>query len=306
MPPSSRLLPPAQNVPSLPMLGVMVTMSMGIVSAGVLGVVFLGALEWLLMSLFYAAGPLFGVIHIGVQRWQWVRKRDEWALRMKALGLTFQPRVASSDVTPNRRLPLFSFGDPARQRADFLARGVVEGREIVVMNYRFADWFRTPKGQRLLRGDVQTIALFPHAQGLPVFHLAPAENDWNTLAPHWVEELNVGRVVRVVDHCDDPALIRTEDELDVLRLFTNERLEQLGNLTGWTVESRDGRLLIYRQGEVMDTDELPYFVQRALDIALVLTDHEQTGAGPTAGRDERVLSEPPRKWIERLQKPRRK
>jgi hypothetical protein len=306
MPPSSHPLPPAQNVPSLPAMGVLLMIAVGILFLGAVGFAHSGTLEWLLMTSFYAAGPLIGAIHTGVQRWRWVKKRDEWALRMKALGLEFQQHVTTGDITPNRRLPLFSFGDPARQRADFLARGVVERREIVVMNYRYADWFRTPNGPRFLRSGIQTIALFPHVEDLPVFHLAPAENEWDTFAPHWVEELNVGRAVRFVDDCgDDPVLIRTEDELDVLRLFSKERIKRLGNLTGWTIESRDSRVVIYRHGEVMDTDELPYFVYRALDMVAVLTDFEETAARPTVGRDERVIPEAPRKWMDRLQRPRR-
>jgi hypothetical protein len=282
----------------------MLTIAVGMALAGIVVVALTGELLFFFYMLFYAAGPLYAGVHIGVQRWLWARKRDEWALRMKALGLEFRPRVTTRDVAPNRKLPLFSIGDPRRQRADFMARGVVEGQEIVVMNYRYADWFRTPKGQRFLRGAIQTIALFPHLEDLPDFHLAPAENDWNSLAPHWAEELNVGRVVRMVDGCDDdPLLIRTWDELVVMRLFDDERLERLGNLTGWNVESRDARVVIYRHGEVMSTDELPYFVQRALDIVGVLTDFDRKNGTPVALGDERILpGPPPRKWTERLRR----
>jgi hypothetical protein len=307
MPPSSRLLPAARNQPSLWVVGLLLLLAMAIIMLGVLGVVIGGELSMFFLALFYGAGPLIVSIHLFMQWLAWSQKRQEWAVRMKALGLEFQPHVTTKDLAPFLDLPLFCIGDPKRQRADFLARGSIEGREVVVLNYRYADWFLTPKRRKFLRGGIQTVALFPHVEELPDFHLSPQENDWNLLAPHWVEDLRVGRVVCVTDSGDDdPALIRTEDELAVMRLFPAERLERLGNLSGWTIESYEGRLAIYRHGEVMDADEIPYFIQRALDVVAVMTDLDKASEPRDSSGDERVLPGPPRKWTERLRKPKRK
>jgi hypothetical protein len=287
-------------------VGLLLTVGIGILLLGVLGVVMTGELEIIFATFFYAAGAGIVSIKLFIEWRAWNLKREEWAVRMKALGLEFQLRVTTRDIKPYLDLPLFCFGDPGRQRADFLARGCVEGRDVVVMNYRYGGQFLTPKRRRILRAGIQTVALFPDVEGLPNFHLTPQEIEWNILAPDWVEEFEVGRVIRVADgYPDDPILIRSDDDLAAPLLFSPERLKRLGKLGGWTVECRDGQVAVYRHGEEMDTDELPYFVQRALDIVAVLTDREEAGARPSAGRDERVFAEPPRKWTERLQKRRR-
>jgi hypothetical protein len=305
MRPSSRLLPVSRSQPSLWVIGVLMTLGIGLLLHGVLIFVFTGDVALLSVGLIYSAGPLIGGIHTFIQWRTWKRQREEWILRMKALGLKFQQRVTTTDIEPFLNLPLFCFGESKLQRADFLARGSVEGREVVVMNYLYCGWFRTPRRRRIFRGGRQTIALFPHVEELPDFHLSPSDNEWNILAPDWVQLLRVGRVVCVANgYDDDPVLIRTEDDLAVVRLFSAERLQRLGNLTGWTVETWDGRMAIYRHWETMDSDEIPYFVQRALDIVAVLTDADGIGEVPAAGRDERILSgPPPRKWMKRLQKP---
>jgi thiol peroxidase len=207
-----------------------------------------------------------------VERYVNKRARLRWQRRAFALGLVeYRERVAKADVDALRDLPLFRFGEPWAEKGCCLASGVLEGRSVSVLHYHHAASYPSRQGALAFCCTALTVAFFPDVD-LPDFHLTTHPCTWDSLRPGWPRLLGVGRVIRVVNgYSAEPILIRGEDEAAVAGLFSQERIAQLGELAGWTIECRAGRLLVYRHKEVMDAEALPAFVHRALDLVAVLT-----------------------------------
>jgi hypothetical protein len=204
--------------------------------------------------------------------------------------------VAKADLQPFLDLPLFRFTDPNNIQADSLVRGVVEGQETMVMHLRSALVYPTLIGLRSYRGPVQTLAFFPDVEAMPDFHLAAQEHPWNAIAPDWPEELHLGPVVRVFNgYSLNPILIRGQDAQEVARLFPPDCERELGDLTGWTIECQSGNLLIYRSGEKMSMEDLPYFVNRTLELVSVLTRRDWLAQARAPGANVHVQTSLPRR-----------
>jgi hypothetical protein len=267
---SQVLLP--TDPPSSP-LAIAVLMGLAVVALVGSAILFVvnPASDWFVF-LIYVVCPGIGASHMIFKRWRRRQHREEWIARAGALGLRYQERVTWTTLEPFLDLPLFRFGMRPLSRADSLAAGVFEGREVVLLHFAYQGQFLTWNGKTNYRRFIQTIALFSGLDELPDFHLTPEETEWDVLWPGWARALDVGRVVKVVGECDHPFFIRSTDERATARLFTAERLHNLGNLGGWTIESDGGNVAIYRHDEKMNADELPHFLHRALDIVRVLSE----------------------------------
>jgi len=144
---------------------------------------------------------------------------------------------------------------------------------------------------------VQTVVYLPGAGALPSFRLGPVESAWEEAMPGWPVALDVGVRIMTLDEWRQPARIDGGDGKAVSRLFSPARRAEMGDLSGWVVESQDGDLLLYLPGEVVMGDELPAFLGRAIVIAELLT-------GPIAGQAARpegpppLVQAPPRRQVE--------
>jgi hypothetical protein len=215
------------------------------------------------------------------------RQRAETA---RMLGLSFQPRVLNKDVQPLLDLPLFYFTRKGRYSAAYQMRGHFDGREVLVMDFAYTSSFPNRINVKVPRMGLQTIAWLEVGPAVPEFHLAPVENDWDDLDPSWPRTLDLGEtVLRIDTEPRDPSVVRGHDEESVRRLFSSERIEALGNLGGWTVESQDGWVLIYRHRESLVVEDLPPFIRRVVDIAEVLSRH----IAPAAPTDKRGIQTGP-------------
>jgi hypothetical protein len=156
----------------------------------------------------------------------------------------------------------------------------------MVMDYWAAGWYRT-----LFSARRQTVVLFPCVGGLPDFYLVPEEEDLESMNLGCPKSAGLGKIVEVVNpKSDNPTLIRGKDERAVRELFSSKRVEQLGNLSGWTIECRAGQLLVYRRWQTMAADELPHLLRRASDFVSTLTVADLTLARER--RSEAIQSAP--------------
>jgi hypothetical protein len=238
-----------------------------------------------------------GVVSL-VERHRNKAQRQQWQRRAAAVGLTeLRERVGQADLEPFLDLPLFRFGEQKHDRAGCLARGMVEGISLCVLTYRYAGWYRSRVGGKVFSGGTQTLALFQNCP-LPDFHLSPVGNDWDVMESGWDRALGLGPVVQQVNPFSlDRSLLRGPDETALRRLFSPERVRQLGELTGWTIECQGGRVVVYRHREVMTVDELAPFVHRAVDFIAILT-APQEPQRPGAASEKHVQPGPGHVWKE--------
>jgi hypothetical protein len=255
-----------------------------------------------LMALLWIGFTLLGSVAAFVLHLHQRAQPERWIRRAAALGLTeVHERVGRADLDPFLGLPLFRFGDAPHDCARAIAIGTVEGVPLCVVEYSYGGWYSSRDGKTYFGGGTQTLALFRDC-ALPDFHLAPEENDWNVMRPGWDQALELGPAIRAVNPFSfnpfsfNRSWLRGHDADALDRLFGPERVRNLGDLTGWTIECREGRAAVYRHGEVITVDDLAAFVLRAVDFLAVLT-AAQEGGERRAGGERHVQQGQRRGWM---------
>jgi hypothetical protein len=157
-------------------------------------------------------------------------------------------------------LPVFQRGHS--KKAKRVMRGKLADRDVTLCDYTY-----TTGGGKSSHTHRQTLLLFTDgARGMPDFALSP-ENVFHRLAEIFgYQDIDFDQYPEFSKRY----LLRGEDEAGIRRVFTSEALAFLGGTTGWCVQTRGGRLAIFREGKYIEPGEVPSHAAEALRIAGVL------------------------------------
>jgi hypothetical protein len=154
-------------------------------------------------------------------------------------------------------LPLFTRGHS--QRAQCVMTGEIAGMPVVLTDFQYV----TGSGKNR-RAHTQTVAVFTEAgRGLPDFELRP-EHVFH----------KIGQVFGYQDidfegqeEFSKRYLLRGSDEAGVRAAFGTQALAFLTGQPGWSVQTREGRLAVFREGKRAKPPTMPAFLAEALRVA---------------------------------------
>ena len=196
------------------------------------------------------------LIYVGVQAEK--RRKEALMLACQMMGFSWE------DEAPAHSLGEFAlFGQGRSARLKHVARGELGGRPAVLGEYSYV--ISTGKSSHTVR---QTVVVFAGGDsGLPDFDLAP-ENVFHKLANVFgYQDIDFERF----EEFSRRYLLRGKDEEAIRRAFTPDALLLLQSQPGLTVQSKDGRLLVFRSGKTSKPADLPIFAADALRIAGALS-----------------------------------
>jgi hypothetical protein len=203
--------------------------------------------------------------------------RDQPRIRIlkclgKLLGLSYRTHIGYDEIEHFLDLPLFSFAWSCNSlRGGFSLRGQIDNQEVWLFDLAYAGVFHSRDIRDWSHRARQTVVLLPATVPLPDFVVAPLLGDWSRLLPHWPVLLEAGEPILDVDgQGGAPARLYGKDREEVQRLFSPDRLAELGNLGGWQIECRSGDLLVYRPGERVPASAVQALLKYALDVKKTL------------------------------------
>ena len=167
----------------------------------------------------------------------------------QSLGFTFEPVGDLDLLRAVADLPLFGRGHSRKVR--HVMTGRVGDHDLRMFDYKYT----TGSGKNS-RTWSQTVALLPVGRELPEFVLAPE----NLL--HRVGQIFGYQDIDFEHHPEFSSryLLRGPDETAIRAAFGPDRLALLEGERGWTIESRNGQLGIYRADKRVKPEELQTFV----------------------------------------------
>jgi hypothetical protein len=179
-----------------------------------------------------------------------------------AMGFTFEgPADAASLAASVGALPLFERGHS--RRALCVLRGAIAELPVVLTDYQYV----TGSGKNR-SVHTQTVAVFTDAgRGLPDFELRPE---------HLFHK--IGQVFGYQDidfegqeEFSKRYLLRGSDEAAVRAAFGPQALAFLTGQPGWSVQTREGRLAVFRERKRAKPPTMPAFLAEALRVAGALS-----------------------------------
>jgi hypothetical protein len=179
-----------------------------------------------------------------------------------AMGFTFHEPAAGDTLAPwVGALPLFDRGHSRRCLGAL--EGAIAGNAVVLMDYRYV----TGSGKNQTT-HTQTVAVFTEAgRGLPEFELCPEHVFHKIGQAFGYQDLDFEGHEEFSKHY----LLRGRDETAVRAVFGPETLSLLGGDPGWSVQSCEGRLAVFRARKRVKPPVLPAFLADALRIAGALS-----------------------------------
>lgn len=190
------------------------------------------------------------------------RKRTETlAYASQALGLAFEPVGDLGLLTAAADFPLFGQGHSRSVRN--VMTGRLEDVEVRLFDYRYT----TGSGQHS-HTHVQTVAVMPAASPLPDFVLAP-ENVFHRIGQLFgYQDIDFEAHPEFSSHY----LLRGRDEDAIRAAFDPNRLAFLGGTRGWTIQSRNGQLAVFRADVRVKPEDLSTFLEESRQIGRAFKD----------------------------------
>lgn len=201
----------------------------------------------------------FVFVVIGVIIWA-VRNEKKRTAAIKALaerlGFFFQENPQSELHQPYKHLKLFSRG--RSQKTHNLLRKDAGGRTIYLFDYRYV----TGSGKQRSTHNQSVLMLKDQSINLPQFTLQPET------VFHRLGKAFVGEDIDFDEHevFSKKYYLKSEVEPEVRELFAGDLARFFESNLGWSVESDQGVLLVYRYGKRPGTDKYEAFVTSALGI----------------------------------------
>ncbi len=196
------------------------------------------------------------------------KRRKALAEAAQLMGFDWLDKSLGILTSQLRHFSLFNRGG---QAAGYNAmRGQVASREVLVMDYKYT----TGSGKNRST-HTQTVAVFPQlATRLPHFELSPE----NFLVK--VMQALGYRDINFEEHREFSRkyLLRGPDEEQIRAAFNPDVLDYFASHPGWSVESKEGMLLVYRDSATCHPEQVPEFTAEAARIA-ALFDQATPGTG---------------------------
>jgi hypothetical protein len=203
------------------------------------------------------------------------QRRKALAEAAQLMGFDWLDKSPGLLTAPFRNFALFNRGGGAD--AFNVMRGQVGSREVLVMDYKYT----TGSGKNRST-HTQTVVVFPQmASPLPKFELSP-EN--------FLSKIMQAFGYRDINFEEHPEfsrkyLLRGSDEEGIRAVFHQDLLDHFASHPGWSVESADGMLLVYRDSTTCDAKRLPEFIAECTRIA-ALFDEGKSGTGKVGSVQE--------------------
>jgi hypothetical protein len=190
----------------------------------------------------------------------WLRRRRQRGLARSAaaLGLSFAPSADRPPVLPAFELFL------SRGQFENWVRGDYAGLPLCVVDYSYSTGSR-------YGGSEQTLARFGSGawHGPPLkLEPRPATSSASRSAPAAVPEVALPEGTPFTSAY---RVCAAEADASAAReVFSSLVTDYFAGKPGWTVETRDGEMLIYRRGELVPPKEVPAFLARADEVRQAL------------------------------------
>ncbi len=176
------------------------------------------------------------------------------------LGFTCQPgKIPPEQAATLGNFHLFNLGHSRVGRN--LMTGKADGAAVTLLDYQYVTG-----GGKSSHTWSQTVAIFPGARSLPEFTLGPE---------HWWDK--VGEIfghhdidVEASPEFSKHYLLKGPDETRLRAAFGAEALGFFAQSQGWSVESKDGALAVYRVSKRVKPEELQSFTSEAAAVRRAL------------------------------------
>jgi hypothetical protein len=205
------------------------------------------------LGMFVLVGASFYVAYIS-------DKKRNAALQTVAMtmGFSYVERCTDGDLAAlGGDIPLFNHGHGKKARR--LMTGKLADRPCRILDYQY-----TTGSGKSAHVHMQTVVMLEQAgERLPDFTLSP-ENVLHRLAGIFgYQDIDFESYPDFSKHY----LLRGKDEAAIRKAFGPDVLALMGGTTGWTVESCNGHLVVYREGRFAEPAQIPSYAAEGLRIA---------------------------------------
>jgi hypothetical protein len=201
----------------------------------------------------------------------WARDRrriDEFRQEAALLGLAFSEVVPRRDLFALACLPLIRLTVALPKTGAWLRLvGQFRGRQVIFLEQCVDGPFSSEDGKVQLVWQQALVVL--DAPALPNFVLSPEHGLWDEVGQEWLEERPGGPRARPMRFFLRGYLLWGKPPRAVRRVFGTAAVAYFARSPGWSVESWDGRLLIYQQSHCAPR-ELSSLLVKAVEIASLL------------------------------------
>jgi hypothetical protein len=245
--------------------------------------------------------PLLPLPHITVAlffAWCIQKHREsQYAREARKLGLRFSTRVTEQQLAPYSSHLLFAATANFKRYAGYWLEGELNGCQVQVFVYRYAGKVRLANGRRLWWVGYHSVCLVPGLDGVPDFLLTPeaGEYELTDVVAGWLRGVERDEVALELKVGEWTMALRGRDEVALRHLFSTRHREAMGLWWGWWAECLDGKLLVYTERAVVESDGLAGALQAWVGFANALSAAARSlpGSGaPWRGRDPRLRQGP--------------
>lgn len=209
--------------------------------------------------LLMVGGIAVGVAGIAYAQYVAGKKRTA-AMRevARTMGFVYEDEPDLAAIAENvQDLLLFNIGHSRTPRR--LMRGKLADRETSILDYRYT----TGSGKNS-QVHSQTVVVFPGGgPGLPPFQLSPEG------FLHGLAEVFGAQDIDFTENEEFSKryLLKGPDEAAIRKAFTIDVLSWFAGAPGWSVQTANGQLMVFRGGKLVAPAEIPAFAADALRIA---------------------------------------
>ena len=211
--------------------------------------------DWIGILIFLAVA-LFVIGGIGIAMWQEKKRRKEMGEAAESLGLEYSVDGHSQLLSQIADFSLFNSGRSRKNTK--VITGETDEVRIAIFDYQYT----TGSGKNSHTHHQSVIALQSPKLVMPRFRMRP-EGMFDKL----------GSMVGAADidfeshpNFSRMFVLRGDDEEAIRRFFSNELLNFFEGYSGYSVEGRNGALILYRPGKRIRPDEVKDFLARAYEV----------------------------------------
>ena len=209
----------------------------------------IGILVFLAIALFIVGGIVFAI-------WQERKRRKELGEIAESLGLEYMPDGNNQLLSHISDFALFNSGR-SRKNTKVIS-GETDEVRIAIFDYQYT----TGSGKNSHTHHQSVVALQSSKLMMPRFRMRP-EGMFDKL----------GSLVGAndIDFDSHPNfsrmfVLKGDDEEAIRKFFTNDLLNFFEDYTGYSVEGRDGALILYRPGKRIKPAEIKDYLAKAYEV----------------------------------------
>jgi hypothetical protein len=218
----------------------------------------------------------------------------------RSLNLAFVDRVYVDALDPFATLPLFRLTAGYNIQQTGWMEGTFAGQPVILLEYHYGGHFQTGRLWQVHLSGQRLIVILPRVTRLPEFVLCPRDSFWNrdSLAP--LANLHAGPPVPLDGTLPDRStgpfaehyVLRGLNAPPLRNLFQPRLLDWFAAEPGWTVESANGTLLVYHEGQAARPDLCSRLLHKAVSIRAALCSSSSSWSEGVRNRESGVREDP--------------